>query len=373
MKYCFLLGLLITGVAFASSAQAKPDDKLRQVEQQLNEKKQQQEALAAAALDAGKNLEDLRQRMIRSTQTLQEKEAEQETLEGKLDELTQEISAKSKGAELERKQFSLMVSALVEIASRPPESLFLQDRTAIDHIHRSLLLQAILPRLRQQTEVAAQDLAALYELQTQLAAQKRLASAAKENLQKQQRDLDQMIATRQGFLQRTEEQKAETARHLAALADEAHDLRQLMEKIAPPSNRKRSTPAKELIAGLKWPVLGSVDKPFGDKDADGVTSEGVTLSAPSGAPVAAPRAGRVVFTGPFRGYGQIVILQHSNGYYSFLSGFGRIDAEMGQEVAAGEPLGVLPVKAGTKPELYFEWRRGDEPVDPTRGLTRSPS
>ena len=84
----------------------------------------------------------------------------------------------------------------------------------------------------------------------------------------------------------------------------------------------------------------------------------------------APRAGKVVFVGPFRGYGLIMILQHANGFHSFMAGFGRIDAEMGQDVVAGEPLGVLPVKPGGRPELYFEWRRGDEPVDPMGGLQR---
>ena len=47
-----------------------------------------------------------------------------------------------------------------------------------------------------------------------------------------------------------------------------------------------------------------------------------------------------------------------------MAGFGRIDAEIGQEVEAGEPLGVLPVKGAARPELYFEWRRDNEPVDP---------
>jgi len=59
-----------------------------------------------------------------------------------------------------------------------------------------------------------------------------------------------------------------------------------------------------------------------------------------------------------------LILQHDGGYHSFLAGFGRIDADMGQDVEAGEPLGVLPVKEDTRPELYFEWRHNTEPVDP---------
>ncbi|MFA5041584.1 MAG: peptidoglycan DD-metalloendopeptidase family protein, partial [Bdellovibrionales bacterium] len=166
---------------------------------------------------------------------------------------------------------------------------------------------------------------------------------------------------------RTEAQKADIAKRLAALSEEASDLRQLMEKVAKPR-------AQKAVRGgsmkLIWPVSGNMRKSFGDKDADGVRSEGLTLAAPSGAPVVAPYPGKVVFAGPFRGYGQIMILQHDNGYYTFLSGFGRIDAEMAQDVDAGEPLGVLPVKEGAKPELYFEWRRGDKPANPLGGLQK---
>jgi len=348
------------------AAHAKTDDKLRQVEQQLNEKKQQQEELDKAAREASKGLGELREKLIESAKTLQEKASEQEALEDKLDDLTGQIAEKSKNAAQERQQLSLMVSALVEIASRPPESLFLQNHVTDDHIHRSLLLKAILPRLKEDAESAARDLAALYDLQKQLADQKRLVAAAHENIQHQQNDLDQLIAARQGFLQRTEAQKAEIANHLAELSDQARDLRQLMEKVSPPQHAPQGS-ARDNVA-LKWPVSGSVRRHFGDKDADGVTSEGLTFAAPSGAPIVAPYAGRVVFAGPFRGYGLIIILQHGNVYHSFLSGFGRIDAEMGQDVAAGEPLGVLPIKSGAKPELYFEWRRGDEPVDPISGL-----
>jgi septal ring factor EnvC (AmiA/AmiB activator) len=363
-----LLAALVVGGAVP--AEAKTDGKLQKVEERLAEKKQEQEKLDAAAEAASQNLEQLRQRMISSVKTLQEKEAEQEMLEEKLDALTQEILEKSKNADHEQNQLSLMMSALLEITSRPPESLFLQERLRSDHIHRSLLLKAILPRLKEKAEGAAHDLAVLYELRTKLAGHQRLVAAARANLQKQQKDLDQMIAIRQGFLKHTEEQKAEIARHLAKLADEARDLRHLMEKVSAPRAPKQKQAASQSLGGMKWPVAGAVKRSFGDKDADGVVSEGLSLAAPSGAPVVAPLGGKVVFAGPFRGYGLIMILQHDGGYHTFLSGFGRIDAELGQLVDAGEPLGVLPVKSGAKPELYFEWRQGDRPVNPMNGLVK---
>jgi septal ring factor EnvC (AmiA/AmiB activator) len=369
MKRRFLFSALFISFAIAAGpARATTNEELRQVEEQLYQKKQQQEQLDQTEREAAKNLDDLRERLVRSTQTIQDKEAEEENLEDKLDDLTGEIAEKSKNAERERKQLALMVSALVEIASRPPETLFLQNGLTADHIHRSLLLHAILPGLKDKAESAARDLAALYDLQTKLAEQKRLVAAAQENLQQQNRDLDQLIAVRQGFLQRTEQQKADIAQHLVALSNEAKDLHQLMERVSPPQpTAPKNLPRGENVA-LRWPVSGAVRRHFGERDADGVTSEGLTIAAPSGAPVVAPRAGKVVFVGPFRGYGQIMILQHPNGFHSFMAGFGRIDAEMGQDVVAGEPLGVLPVKTGARPELYFEWRRGDDPVDPMGGL-----
>ena len=123
----------------AGAAKAATIEELLQVEQQLSEKKQQQNKLDAEAQEASKNLDDLRQRLVISTQNLQDKETEEENLEDKLDDLTGEIADKSKNAERERAQLSLMVSALVEHPSRPPETLFLQNGLTADHIHRSLL------------------------------------------------------------------------------------------------------------------------------------------------------------------------------------------------------------------------------------------
>ncbi|MFA4994957.1 MAG: peptidoglycan DD-metalloendopeptidase family protein [Bdellovibrionales bacterium] len=370
MKIIFVLFAVFVFCCAPIPAEAASDDELRKIETQLAKQKRQEKVLAAAALEASRGLDELRQRMIASTRTLQEKEVEQENLEDKLDQLTDEISEKSKTADENRRQLSLMVSVLVDITSRPPESLFLQDKSTADHVHRYLLLQAVLPSLKEKAVNAARDLVSLYNLQKKLAEHKRLVAAAHSNLEKQQRSLDEMIATRQGFLKRTEEQKANIARHLATLAEEASDLRQLMEKVSSPRVKK---PILRGDVALTWPVSGAVRKSFGDKDADGVTSEGLTLAAPSGAAVVAPYAGKVVFVGPFRGYGLIMILQHDNGYHTFLSGFGRMDAEMGQDVEAGEPLGVLPVKEGKKAELYFEWRQGDKPVNPVGGLGRRSS
>lgn len=356
--------------ACPAAAGAATVDELRTIEAQISREQERQEQLDAAAQETARALSPLRERLIDATRSLQEKQTEEGVLEDRLDALSEQITAKSSTARDERAQMATILSTLLQIAARPPETLFLQHGPGLDHMHRTLLLRAVLPELGSRAKNAARDLATLYDMKAQLDEQKRLVAAAQENLEKQRSALDQLVAARQGQLQRTEAQKAEIDRKLAVLTDEAKDLRQLMQRLAP----KRPTVAKPAPrdgVALRWPVSGQIKRRFGDRDADGVVSEGLTLSGPVGAPVVAPLAGRVAFAGPFRGYGQIMILAHANGYHSFLSGFGRIDAYVGQDVAAGEPLGVLPTggKRGDKPELYFEWRRGDDPVDPVGRLS----
>jgi len=376
-RLCFGVRLiLLFAVCWVSvpgwAADTVNKDKLHKVEMQLGEKKEKVAELNKAAAEASEGLKGLQSKLIAATEALQTKEDEEDRIEDHLDQLEQDIADKQAGLAREKHKLFVLTGALIEMGRQPQAAGFLQTGVTTDYIHRALLLQAVLPRIKEQTESIARDILELHEMKRQMDEQKSLLIATTQNLEKQQREMDQLIKARQGSLQRTEAQKQALAAQLVALSGEAQNLRQLMEKVSPPM---RHTPLPGAPSGskmaLKVPVVGAVIRPYGTRDADGVVSEGMTFAALPGSPVVAPRAGKVVFAGPFRGYGQVLILQHDGGAHSFLAGFGRIDAEMGQDVATGEPLGVLPVKnaSGTsggrdRTELYFEWRRNNEAVNP---------
>jgi septal ring factor EnvC (AmiA/AmiB activator) len=373
--YLRLSLVLVLGVLLAPSlAQAKITDKLKQIEEQLLHQKERQATLDAKARQTGDNLNDLQKQLIVATEALQAKEEESAALDDRLDQLADDIDVKKASLKGERLKLNDLVAALLALSRQPPAATFLQTRLTDDYIHRTILLKAVLPRVQEQTEIIARDLEDLKDMQKQMGEQQKLVTASSENLRRQQYSLDQLIKARQGLLQRTDQQRDVIAKQLVSLTDEAKDLRELLAKVTPklPSKNRHPEPTDD-HAVLRQPVAGSLTHGFGVKDNDGVTSEGFTFAALSGSPIVAPRAGKVVFAGPFRGYGKILILQHDGGYHSFLAGFGRIDAEMGQEVAAGEPVGVMPVKTGPRPELYFEWRRNNEPVNPVGGFVLSKS
>ncbi|HYH18274.1 MAG TPA: peptidoglycan DD-metalloendopeptidase family protein [Azospirillum sp.] len=175
-----------------------------------------------------------------------------------------------------------------------------------------------------------------------------------------QRDAEQRDADRKLAQQKEAEQK-EAERQLA-LQREA-EQRARAETAA--AQRAPDPPPAAAGNRLTLPVGGRIVTRFGEQDRFGVTSRGLTISARPGTAVVAPYAGSVMFAGPFRGYGQILIVEHSNGYHSLIAGLGRIDTAVGKHVSAGEPIALMP--ADGSPDLYFELRRHGQPVNPQRG------
>jgi len=111
------------------------------------------------------------------------------------------------------------------------------------------------------------------------------------------------------------------------------------------------------------PVVGKVTRRYGENDEYGAASKGIVIEARPGGQVVAPFDGRIEFAGPFRGYGQILIIEHGDGYHSLLAGLERIDGEVGQWLVAGEPVGVMP-SDGPGAALYLELRRHEQPINP---------
>lgn len=92
---------------------------------------------------------------------------------------------------------------------------------------------------------------------------------------------------------------------------------------------------------------------------------GVDMAAPTGTPIHAFAAGTVTFAGPRGGYGNVVIVEHAGGVETRYAHQSAVDVAVGQQVAAGQPLGrVGATGTATGPHLHFELRRGGDSIDP---------
>jgi len=122
------------------------------------------------------------------------------------------------------------------------------------------------------------------------------------------------------------------------------------------------------------PVNGVKVREFGAADRLGGTEKGLSIATRSGAQVTAPCDGWVVYAGPFRSYGQLLILNAGGGYHVLLAGMERISVDLGQFVLTGEPVAVMGAGSQTaalvavgssQPVLYVEFRKDGTPVDPS--------
>ncbi|QCO14689.1 metallopeptidase [Azospirillum brasilense] len=231
-------------------------------------------------------------------------------------------------------------------------------------------------QVAQRTARLTGQAADLRQLMDRIEAERRAAAAmaAKreaERLEAERREAERRLAEQRAAEQRQAEQKLaeqKAAEQRAAeqkLAEQrAADQRASEQRARAEAETARAAPSPP--AGDRLPVGGRVTVRYGEADRYGATSRGVTIQARAGSTVVSPQAGTIVFAGPFRGYGQILIVEHSHGYHSLIAGFGRIDTAVGRRVATGEPIGLMP--ADGSPDLYFELRRHGQPINPQRGF-----
>lgn len=165
---------------------------------------------------------------------------------------------------------------------------------------------------------------------------------------------------------RAEMAAQETARRKTEEADRASRAADRAASGLPAPMRLRSFVAAK--GSMPFPARGIIIGHFGHPDDHGVIERGITIQTRPDAEVVSPFDGRVVFAGRFRGYGLLLIIEHSEGYHTLLAGLGRIDVTVGQHLVAGEPVGVMG-RDTAKPALYVELRHDGRPVNPLPWLS----
>ena len=229
-------------------------------------------------------------------------------------------------------------------------------------------VEAELPPLR---AAQASQRAQAAALDAQLAARRAAAQQGDEAARAAARRAAARAARAETLRAAVAELEAEQGRAQARAAERARDEAAQEERhrrlIATAPARPRDPPPAEGGA-FRPPMAGMVVRGWGERTEAGPAS-GVLLRGAPAARVVAPCAGRVAFAGPFRSFGKLVILECGAGLHVVLSGLDRLDADVGERVRAGEPVGAMPAwepgAPGARPSLYLELRRDGRPTDPT--------
>jgi septal ring factor EnvC (AmiA/AmiB activator) len=425
-------GLLLLGFlsAFPNFVAAEDDlsreeakQRLEETSEKLKSSRAQQQGLAKDVAALAEARATLNTELIEAGKRAQASEAKLSVTEAKLAELTDQVNV-IKSSITERKEAIVkMLSAMQRIGRTPPPALVTRRDDALAVVRSAMLLAQVFPELKYQADNLSRELEGLVALETGIREQRDAEKVETDRLVAERTRIDLLLNEKKTKLSQSEAElesvrrateqqaaevtelselftrlderitKAEVAQYDAEIAAErALRARAQAQALATPANEKiieikpdptqlafaspdrlkPALPFESAKGSLRFPAQGRSVKHFGDADGVGGTLKGLSLETRVEARIVAPADGWVVYAGPFRSYGQLLILNAGGGYHVLLAGMGRIDVSLGQFVLAGEPIAVMgasaPASQGEggdlRPVLYVEVRKDGRPIDP---------
>jgi septal ring factor EnvC (AmiA/AmiB activator) len=385
----------------------------------IDQRNQELESLRAKqkeAADAQQRLKDeiaaigqdrtkLNQQLIDTAARIRSIESNISDSEGRIRPLDAREAEIRLSLETRRDRIGEVLAALQRAGRRAPPALLVTPEDSLQSLHTAMLLGATVPEMRARALKLASDLGELIQVRKNISEEHDRLSAERDKLTADNTRLAALVDERQKKQSDAERDMAAEKSRAAELAKQASSLQDLIAKMeqdlksaakaaaaaelkgTPPSvNGKpnlrgmqdpaRLSPAIAFAAAkglLPLPVNGTKIRSYGGPDGNGGQEKGISLATRPGAQVTTPCDGWVVYAGPFRSYGQLLILNAGGGYHVLIAGMDRISVNIGQFVLTGEPVATMGSQSqvasilaapSSQPVLYIEFRKDGAPIDP---------
>lgn len=399
--FAFLVVIIISlgasGSTFAETPPPKPPVKedARVIENRLEAKKAEEKELDKKIRGIEDSLNDTKEKSVSLAKSIRKNEASLQKLEKRMVELEGEQSKIQGSLEGDQKSMARLILALQRLRRVPPEALFAKPGAPLEAAQSALLLGEIIPVLDKKANTLKDNLTRLKEISDKLRADKEELLQTATTLKNEEREMSGLLKERETLYARTSDDLKSKQLEIEQISAKAQNLRDLVgrlqknreekeaqskerernrEKVKPESQESQEAaydpgPLTPLPPSgeAQLPISGIIKTRFNEIDAIGAESQGITITGRTNGLVVAPMAGQVRFAGPFKKYGNIVIIEHQGGYHSLIAGLEKIDTVVERNVSAGEPIGTLKNTGNDgKPSLYYELRLEGKPVNPAK-------
>lgn len=433
------LALSTALVSTVARAEVTDPSKLEALKQQMDSSLERKKALEEKSKAAAADVAETRAKLIDTAAKVQAREAEVSASERRLDDLNTAEADLLAQLKKRRAHIATLLGALARLDRNPPPALAVKPDDALGAIRSAILMGEAVPELKAQAEDLKVRLQKLMELRQSILAERTTLSQAQASLERERADLEKLLARKIAQQKKLTVAASREEQRATKLSQEATNLTDLISRLEsqaqnrlpqsrpePPSMAPKPVPAPVATADntpstgkgaelamltpprtspalpssrhfseakglIRLPATGMLLSGFGQPNGAGGKTEGMTIGTLPGAQVVAPFDGKIAFAGPFRRYGQLLILSVGEGYYVLLAGMAEIDGTVGQTVLAGEPVGRMGKaengydqpssdefndsgrKSATdgRPSLYIEFRKNSDPIDPRPWLLMS--
>ena len=359
--------------ALAQQNERAAREQLDALGQEIDAMAERLSATGQARDSAQRELQAVETELAETHQRLDQLQAERRQLNDETTQLRQHRERLQSERESQYQALGQQLAALYRLGPTPQLKLLLNqsDPAELDR------MQAYLNRLTQARQQRLTDIArldtALADTERALAErQARLDTLANE-LETQSALLAERTEARRGVVETLDDRYGSEADRLADLNQSREQAEQQLRAIqAELARMAEPTPTTHITrtqGDLPWPVQGSITASF--QRRNGVHYNGIVIQASEGTAVTAVHSGRVVFADWMRGFGNLLIIDHGDQIMTLYAHLQQFSARPGQQVSRGDAVGRVGNSGGqSRPALYFEVRRGGEPINPQRWIAR---
>jgi len=381
LKLVLLYAVIAAAPAGAQNAEGGltkiKERELEEVRERISELKSSMDDSAAARDRLTAELQDAEVAISEKRIRLKELERERDYSAKRKAELDEQLASREAELDAESRELADQVRAAYMSGSQEQVKLLLNQRDPAT-LGRLMAYYGYFNDYRADNiEAVTSAIRELVALRSQVAAEEaRIADIAKARYA-ELTELNTAQEKRQLLLARLKDKIAGEGREVERLAAQEKDLSRLIAELTsilsdyPISSEE---PFSEHKGRLTWPVAGALRHDFGQPRAGGQLKwNGVVLAAPRGREVRSVYHGRVVFADWLAGLGLLVIVDHGESYMTLYGYNETILKNAGDWVAPGDVIATVGDSGGqAQSSLYFELRRGTQPMNPTQWVTRRP-
>jgi len=392
----------------AERQKADRQTELRGVEDTIRASEEQRRAIQSEIDSIGADQARLMDAMIATTARVQEAERGVAAADRRLAGLESRAGTLAGSLGSRRAAIAEILAAVQRMGANPPPAILVRSGDMAEAVRAATLLTAMTANLKGETERLAHDIDDLGSTRAAIVAERDSLGKAVASLATEKARLSALVEARKTSLSSAESALGSQQQRAADLARQAATLKDLIARIDAEESQRRSREraaqaaderaAQEIEARaekaqdvqparlrpdaafsgergrLPLPVAGTVLKDYGADDGLGGVEHGILVSTLAGAVVSAPADGSVLYAGPFRRYGRLLIIDAGEGYYVLLAGMERTYVSRGEAVLSGEPVGVVgdgsskmaaaAAVGAVQPVLYIELRKDGTAIDP---------
>lgn len=382
-----LVFVTLSAVPLSAQDESVSQDDLLSYEERIEQERAALQALETAQKTARTDLNAVNRRLLVAAQESLRREEQAARIERRLIDLEVRERAARQQVLSDREGLKSLIASLISVRRKQPPALATHPDNAKDAIRSAVIMSDLSDLLDERSKRLAEDIEAYTELIADVTAEKAKLEKAETILSANRMEIETLAAVKRAAFEDVSGETETRRRRIAALVERAETVRSLLAELEreaplapsrkPPALRLPTAPGSDaplsvaVLDKLGLPVAGQLITAYGDDLPTGRKSEGMTLRTRTAAQVVAPADAQIAYAGPFRSFGQMLILRTGDGYHIVIYGLADIYGTRGQSVLAGEPIGRMTGRPDVEPELYMELRKDGTPQDPAKWMSQA--